>query len=291
MSLLNDTEINKLLSAKPSLIDNFNQKLLKTPGSPVRGASLELTVGEIFLAGATSGELGSAEKPRTEISLEGGHTAVVRTKEKLHMPPDVAGIGFPPSTNVSLAGLLTTNPGLVDPNYNGYLHLTVVNMGSEVFALKPGDRILRLMLFKLDKLPTTTKIEIARPVVDHQLLSRLSPDFMDVNKRAEQIAQKVVADAEINLKSRQIWIPLVGTIVAAVFAFGYYLYSIHEDFNTRMGIMQGQLTGLISQPMIGSIDERLKLLKSVDERIRALELKVQTQTLPQSVPAVPQNPK
>ena len=35
---------------------------------------------------------------------------MLRSAEKLHIPPAVAGIGFPPSTKVSLAGLLSTNP-------------------------------------------------------------------------------------------------------------------------------------------------------------------------------------
>ena len=97
MSLLNDAEISALLLAQPSLIYDFDASILGAPGSPVRGASLDLTVGEIYLAGTAPDELGSVERPRTEISLRRGQTAVVRTKEKICMPRDLAGIGFPPS--------------------------------------------------------------------------------------------------------------------------------------------------------------------------------------------------
>src|SRR5665213_1478088 len=126
--LLRDAEIEALLRASPSLIVDFDlNRLTNKETSPIKGSSLDLTVGEIFIPGAKAGELGGIGKPRTRVSLEVGQTAVLRSAEKLRLPPNIAGIGFPPSTKVSLAGLLSTNPGHVDPDYKGYLHLTVVN--------------------------------------------------------------------------------------------------------------------------------------------------------------------
>jgi len=68
---------------------------------------------------------------------------------------DLAGIAFPPAS-LSLKGLLTTNPGHIDPGYNGPLHLTVINMGRAPIALKAGERIMRVLFLVLtDKRPTT----------------------------------------------------------------------------------------------------------------------------------------
>lgn len=288
MPLLSDQDINQLLRAEPSLIENFNPAVLGTPGSPVRGASLELTVGEIFLAGTKIDELGGVDKPRTEISLSRGQTAVVRTQEKLRLPPTIAGIAFPPSKDVSLAGLLTTNPGLIDPDYSGHLHLTVVNMGREVFGLARGERILRVMLFQLAT-PAMRKVGEAPPAVDQELLARLSHDFMDVDRRADEIARNVVAEAEIRIKSRQVWVPLFGTVVGGLFAVAYYIYSGHAELKAEVAKAQGQISNMSSLMTLGAVDERLRALQSIETRLRAVETTVQSQAAPsQTVPAAPQ---
>src|SRR5207244_5336353 len=106
-----------LVGGAASLIDNFNIERLGTPDSPVRGASLDLLIGEIFVPGIIDGKLGGSDRGKQTYALASGATAVVRTAETLRLPGDVAAIGFPPSTAVSLAGLLTTNPGHVDPGY------------------------------------------------------------------------------------------------------------------------------------------------------------------------------
>jgi deoxycytidine triphosphate deaminase len=73
--------------------------------SPVQPASLDLRIGKIYLPGVGADELGSTQKPLREWSLRTGHTAVVVTREILHLPSDLAAIGFPPAS-VSSRGLL-----------------------------------------------------------------------------------------------------------------------------------------------------------------------------------------
>jgi dCTP deaminase len=115
MSPLQRQEIEAILRAQPSLIENFDVGRLDAADPPVRGATLDLTIGAIFLPGVADGKLGGSTRGKRAHGLASGETAVVRTAETLQMPGNVAAIGFPPSTAISLAGLLTTNPGHIDP--------------------------------------------------------------------------------------------------------------------------------------------------------------------------------
>lgn len=117
--------------------------------------------------------------------------------------------------------------------------------------------------------------------------------FRPRRRRAEEIGRKVVTEAELSLKSRQVWIPLIGTALSALVFLGWYFYSGQDDLKIRIAMVQGQLASMASLATIGSIDERLKLLNSIDGRLRAVELKLQaqTQTQPQSAPIAPQNQK
>jgi dCTP deaminase len=217
--------------------------------------------------------LGSDGRPRSEISLKCGATAVLRSHQKLCMPPDISGIGFPPSSKVSLAGLLSTNPGHVDPDYKGFLHLTVVNMGKEPFGIKRGDRMMRLLLFRLSDMTSFRLDEMASPV-NQELLDRLSSDFMDVERRGQQIAQKIVQDAEVKIKSRQVWIPLVVGSVAAVASIVVAVYTIltgQAELKTTIARMEGRFNTIGTTINLGQIESRLNELTAINERVKSLE--------------------
>jgi dCTP deaminase len=127
MMLLRDEEIYKLLKAEVPLITNV-PTIQDDYGkdSWVQPASLDLHVGKIYVPEVNSEDFGGTKNPKPNCVLEPGHTAVVETKESLKLPPNIAAIGFPPS-HVSAQGLLTTNPGHVDPGYVGHLSLTIIN--------------------------------------------------------------------------------------------------------------------------------------------------------------------
>jgi len=188
MPLLQRQQIAALLTAQPPLIANFDVSRLGTPNSPVRGASVDLSIGEIFVPDAPDGKLGGSNRGKRTHSLGSGETAVIRTAEILQLPGDIAAIGFPPSTAVSLAGLLTTNPGHVDPGYHGPLHLTVINMGKEVFTLYRGQRILRLMLYRLATVEPL--IPPGSSPISEELLTKLSPDFLNVHDRVAEAIER-----------------------------------------------------------------------------------------------------
>src|SRR5262249_24020852 len=140
----------------------------------VHSTSLDLTIGEIFIPGTSPDDLGGSNRAKREHNLGQGHTAVIRTREILRMGPHRAAIGFPPA-HVSLKGLLMTNPGHIDPGYEGPLHCTVINMGQESYALNRGDRLIRVLIFEMDDGQQRAPLPGGLPVGPTP--SQISPDL------------------------------------------------------------------------------------------------------------------
>src|SRR6266849_4381334 len=215
MGLLRDEDLIARIDVVPPAVPFV--KDLKLPAdrysadSPVQGTSLDLHIGNIYLPGKKKDEVGGGDNPKSQHILETGRTAVVTTLEKLQFPSDVAGFGFPPST-VSFQGLLMTNPGHVDPGYEGFMRFTVINMAKEPFELKRGARIVRLLLFKLD-VPVHADYRARHPepsqLPREEDISRLSEDFVDVDRRAKRIARAQ------GLR----WSILISAVVAIIVAF------------------------------------------------------------------------
>jgi dCTP deaminase len=256
MSLLRRQQIEDLLRAQPPLIEDFRAALLGTDKSPVRGASLDLTVGQIFVPGVPDGKLGGSDRGKRAHGLGSGETAVVRTAETLRLPGNIAAIGFPPSTAVSLAGLLTTNPGHVDPGYWGRLHLTVINMGKEVFTLGEGDRIMRLMLFRLPAQEPTFALAVSP--ISEELLAKLSPDFLNVNGRVSEAIEK----AGWRIQSLNALIPLGTAIIGGIVAFGLNYLVSTQQMKLDIGNLQTKFDAIGSKLDLSSLDARLKTLEA-----------------------------
>jgi deoxycytidine triphosphate deaminase len=263
MPLLNRPEIEALLRQATPLIDGFDASVLSGATTPVRGSSLDLTIGQIFVPGTKGDELGGARQPREKFALKQGETAVIRTLEKLQVPADISGFGFPPSTDVSLAGLLTTNPGHIDPGYSGHLHLTVINMGSDTFVLKKGDRVMRLLFFKLSG-PVPVIPPGLRPVVNDELLSRLSEDFLDVGNRAQEAADRAVSRS-------QLWVPvlaLIASVAAALFTAWTQTSHLNDDVSARLSSMQTQITRMEGEV---NASEGLAANRELSDRLAKME--------------------
>jgi len=209
---LTDEEISKLVERHgDSLSPELRGADPITPKGSIQACSLDLSVGDIFDPSADDGKLGSLGRARSFIALNQGQTVVIRTKESLRIPDNIGGIAFPPS-HVSIKGLLMTNPGHVDPGYNGRLHLTVINMGREKFQLQSGDKIVRVLFFNLSGLPMASysarHTGVQSAAITDELLSRLSHDFVDVEARAKSAAANAVRGAEFRAT-------MVGPIAAA----------------------------------------------------------------------------
>lgn len=215
MTLLRDEDLVTRVQAEPQLVRG-----LRPPAdwygreSPVQSASVDLSVGDIFIPGTEPDALGSAESPRTEWTLGTGETAVVTTQEELRIPASMAAIGFPPS-RVSFRGLLMTNPGHIDPGYWGVLRFTVINMGRQPYALKRGDVIVSVLFFELarqvkaDYVARRPGYAPSGPI--REQIDRLSNDFVNVENRSRDIAKSEAREAGIKIAA-------IGASVSLLFA-------------------------------------------------------------------------
>ena len=196
MRLLNDHELHDRIATDTPIIEGLElPKDHFAKSSPIQPASIDLHIGHILLPDVNADDRGGINDACDQHCLESGATAVITTKETLSLPGNIAAFGFPPE-RIAFGGLLTTNPGHVDPGYRGSLRLTIINMGRHPYALKSGD-IIFTMLFTLLATHCTAHWGNRTTPNPHKNtkqsdINRLSKDFLDVDKRAENKAKSVI---------------------------------------------------------------------------------------------------
>lgn len=289
--ILNDAEIvaqiaNGLLPAGMAQTADWFLK-----DSQVQPASLDLTVGLVFAPSTNENASNRPDLPvgKTEYILKPGRTAVVLTREELKMPNDLIAIGFPPSKQLSSQGILMTNPGQVDPGYQGRLRFTVINMGRKDFIFRQGDVIVSLILMRLK---SPAQVDWLARHTGHQggpivweNLNRVADDFVEVEERARNVAKEEVAKADVKIKTLQTWVP-VG--VALLTLLGTAWVSIWQaSWKDSLLKVQQDVAVLQSQADVGQlskkVDELSKQAQDLQAQIKALQPKASQ--VPRTPPA------
>ncbi len=261
---LSDQELLKLDSGIVSGLDRSGD--LYGAKSPVQPASIDLTIGNIYLPEVDKEKEGGIQAPLSEYYLDAGHTAIVQTKEKLEFPNNLAAIGFPP-TSVSSQGLLMTNPGHVDPGYSGRMKFTVINMGRQPYRLKSGEIIVTLLIFRLNP-PAIKSYTERNPGINtdvtHTHLTKLAADFLDVERRAEDVAKKSERSAR--------WVGIGVPVAVALIALGASIYSTYYSAVTRMNEFDKKLVEIKAalDKDISNLDHKLDRQR-LEKRIEELE--------------------
>jgi dCTP deaminase len=250
MSLLPDSELLQHIVVTPPAIpyveglevpqDPYSAK------SPVQASSVDLHIGNIYLPGRGENENGGAGNPMFD-----------------HLPADIAGFGFPPS-GVSFKGLLMTNPGHVDPGYVGVMRFTVINMAKEKYRLTRGKPIVTLLLFRLSAASHRDwgqRHPEGSSLPEQASVDRLSRDFVDVERRATEIARreskKVSGLVSGSLAVLTAFLGLVGS--------GHLIHNAAIDDLTRRQEM-------VEYDMKNRVDIERKLLE-FDKRLTLMETK------------------
>lgn len=209
MKLLKDDELRGVIRAgglveDDELMNAANQPTWNDKRSPIQPASLDLHIGQIFIPGTPADQRGGADNPETSRhSLMPGETAIVTTRERLKLPSDIAGFGFPPS-HVSIDGILMTNPGHVDPGYHGRMRFTLIHMGKKPYELRSGDPVVTVLFVKLsgdvDADYAMRRQGHLPDLPPRDTLTQLSRDFLDITERATGIADNAVLRAQVVVK-------------------------------------------------------------------------------------------
>jgi len=274
--IVSDTDLQNLI-VRPGnpLLTNFDAPHnWQDDKSLVQPCSIDLHIGPIFQPGVKSGRPGSAGNPRNELVLRTGHTAIVGTQESIHLPDDYAGFGFPPS-HISSRALLMTNPGHIDPGYSGQLHFTVINMGREDFVLRSKDLIVTLLIFRLAG-PVAANYSarnaghVSGPITQSSI-DLLSPDFVDVQKRATDIARKTLGLAT------------AGATVLAII-LGWAFNQIDKRLNgiddMKTQVTQLELGNAALAKELQATKDQLEKQFEIDRRLTTLESAEKTKEKP-----------
>jgi dUTPase len=110
------------------------------------------------------------------------------------LPNNLGAIVFAKSGGIADRGILITNTGHVDPGYKGSLRYAVLNMGNEPFSIRVGDRLLKILFFRMssDAAPDWSKLHprIERPNL--RTLGPLGREFAAFEERVVTLSRKVV---------------------------------------------------------------------------------------------------
>ena len=95
--------------------------------------------------GAAGADLKAALE--TDLVLKPGERAIVPTGIALEVPQGFEAQIRPRSGLAAGAGITVLNtPGTVDSDYRGEVKVILINLGSEAYAIRPGDRIAQVVL-------------------------------------------------------------------------------------------------------------------------------------------------
>lgn len=273
MQILSDVELhariegqkNPLIQPAPEITDWFSKD------SPVQPSSLDFHIGEIYVPGRPPDQAGRPTFIADRYTLGCGQTVVIQTLEKISLPSELAGFGFPPS-RISSQGILLTNPGHIDPGYEGHLHLTAINMAKESFEFRRGDVIATVVIAELGSTPRAdfrTRYKTFSPShVTQDQLNRLSPDFANVEERAQQIADRAVKTADISIKRAQNRATVIGVVVTAALT----IFTLYWNSQSKVDLLnQNQTT------MEKRFDEKLAnnaRIIELEQQVKDLKLQV-----------------
>jgi len=265
MKFLRDEDLVASIAVKPPRVPYVEGIVLPadvySKDSPIQGSSIDLHIGNIYLPGTKERDIGGAQNSKLDHVLQPGETVVVTTKETLHLPSNVAGFGFPPS-RVSFGGLLMTNPGHIDPGYDGVLRFTVINMSKGPYPLERGKEIVTLLLFAMED-PVHSDWRQRNPsgssLPNQEKINKLSKDFLDVERRAKRIARAQGVKWSLGITAA---VGLIAGIFQLVSSGHLFNQAEVENLKKRQEIVEYDLKNRVDvNQKLQEFDNRLKDLE------------------------------
>jgi dUTP pyrophosphatase len=96
---------------------------------------------------AHAGDAGADLRAAEAVTIAAGSRAMVKTGISIALPDGYVGLVHPRSGLAAKHGITVLNaPGTVDAGYRGEVAVTLLNTGTEPFAVAIGDRIAQLVI-------------------------------------------------------------------------------------------------------------------------------------------------
>lgn len=114
---------------------------------------------------ATEGSAGSDIFARidNDVTVEAGKTAMIPAGIAIEIPIGFGGFMFPRSSLATKYGITLPNcVGVIDSDYRGEISVPVINLGSESFTVKDGDRIAQLVIMPYEAAEYETVSELSQ---------------------------------------------------------------------------------------------------------------------------------
>lgn len=96
---------------------------------------------------AEEGDAGADLRSSETLVIESGARCLVKTGVSIALQDGYVGLVHPRSGLATKHGITVLNaPGTIDAGYRGEIMVTLINTGSEPFAISEGDRIAQLLI-------------------------------------------------------------------------------------------------------------------------------------------------
>jgi dUTP pyrophosphatase len=117
---------------------------VETSSSPTRVA-VSAEKGASLPAYASEGAAGADLRASQATQIPPGGRAAVPTGLKVEIPRGHVGLVWPRS-GLAVRDGIDTLAGVIDSDYRGEVKVVLVNHGSSIFSIAPGDRIAQLLI-------------------------------------------------------------------------------------------------------------------------------------------------
>lgn len=141
--ILTESEIQEIVAAGEIIENGLDES--------VEGIKYDFHLGtQILLAGARQLDTEKlSEAERAELALEPGEMAFALSEERLNLPNNIK-VELSHKRKLSHCGILVGGGFCVDPLYKGWLVFLIYNFSSTRFPLRPGNKIIAGMFYRLD---------------------------------------------------------------------------------------------------------------------------------------------
>ncbi|MDQ2695679.1 MAG: dCTP deaminase [Pseudomonadota bacterium] len=187
-AVFNDKMIYKLMKEGVKIVDPFDEDFLQP-------ASIDLRLGSVrykyllekYVLGEVIDEQKFAKEQFDSLVLKDGECAFVGIHERISIPNNAIGIVIPRSGITRLG--LNVIVSYMNPGYSGHMPLTIVNHTGVTVTLKPGYRVVQLILLSMFEEPT----KLYKDIEDVKYYDeKVEPSRLHMDKEISRLLDEVI---------------------------------------------------------------------------------------------------